>query len=306
MVKRKVSQIGPSTLMVSLPSKWVKEFGIKKGDEMDISASGRSLLVETPRLKKNEPLKIDLNGLNANLIRYFLYAAYRIGADEVELSFDNENVVDKKQKKSILVLDVIGSVVENLIGFEIMLQRENYVKIKEVSSVNADEFINAVKRIFFTLVNTTSDMASAIENKNKILLERIKNLSDRKVNKLCDFCHRVINKGGVVETKKVPQYYSVVSTLEEIGDSLDAICSLAIKDEVKPKEVALLHELMEKMYKIFCQYDKKSLYAFYEAKNILKDMPIKGELKIELSKIASYCSKILPEIISLNLENNGK
>ena len=33
-MQRKVIQQGPSTLMVSLPSKWVKENNIKKGEEL--------------------------------------------------------------------------------------------------------------------------------------------------------------------------------------------------------------------------------------------------------------------------------
>ncbi|MBT5043325.1 AbrB/MazE/SpoVT family DNA-binding domain-containing protein, partial [Candidatus Woesearchaeota archaeon] len=68
MVKRKVSLIGPSTLMVSLPSKWVKAFGIKKGDEIEITENGSNLLLESQRLKKGEALRINLTGLNANLI----------------------------------------------------------------------------------------------------------------------------------------------------------------------------------------------------------------------------------------------
>ena len=38
-MKRKVVQQGPSTLMVSLPAKWAKRLGIKKGDEINIDYS---------------------------------------------------------------------------------------------------------------------------------------------------------------------------------------------------------------------------------------------------------------------------
>jgi len=43
-MKRKVSQIGPATLMVSLPSKWAKQFGVKKGSELEIEEKGNKLL----------------------------------------------------------------------------------------------------------------------------------------------------------------------------------------------------------------------------------------------------------------------
>jgi len=305
VVKRKVAQIGPSTLMISLPSKWVKEFGVKKGDEVEVSINGRNLVVGTSKLKKNEPLRINLEGLNANLIRYFIYSAYRIGADDIELTFEKDNVVDKKLGKTLLVHDIINSAVDNLVGFEVMTQKNNYIKIKEISGVNIDEFNNTLMRIFVTLLNTSGDMADAIENKNKVLLERIKNLSDRKVNKLCDFCHRIINKGGIVESNKAPQYYSVISTLEDIGDSLDEICGIALTDEVRSKEVQKLKELINMLYRLFCQYDKNNLDAFYSVKNEVKNIKAGGRLKIELSKIATYCSKLMPELITLNLENGN-
>ena len=98
MGKRKVSLIGPSTLMVSLPSKWVKEFGVKKGDEINITENGPNLLLESQKLKKGEPYEIDLSDLNANLIRYNLYAAYRSGCDEIKLLFDEEKVILKVER----------------------------------------------------------------------------------------------------------------------------------------------------------------------------------------------------------------
>ena len=58
MGKRKVSLIGPSTLMVSLPSKWVKEFGVKKGDEINITENGPNLLLESQKLKKENHMRL--------------------------------------------------------------------------------------------------------------------------------------------------------------------------------------------------------------------------------------------------------
>ncbi len=45
-MKRKVSLHGPSTLTVSLPSKWVKKYCIKKGDELDIEEKNSTLIIQ--------------------------------------------------------------------------------------------------------------------------------------------------------------------------------------------------------------------------------------------------------------------
>ncbi|MBT7557683.1 phosphate uptake regulator PhoU [Candidatus Woesearchaeota archaeon] len=301
MVKRKVSLIGPSTLMVSLPSKWVKAFGIKKGDEIEITENGSNLLLESQRLKKGEALRINLTGLNANLIYYTIYSAYRGGSEEIELVFDTEKVINKNTGEKEMVLDVISSAVDNLVGMEIMTQRKNYVQIKEISKVNREEFSNALMRIFITLVNTSEDMVDAMNNKDKVVLERIKKVSDKKINKLCDFCARIINKGGIVENNKSPIYYNIISTLEEIGDSLEDLCEIGLKDFKVVKKVKKVNGLLEVLYRLFCDYKVDKLNELYELKNEIRDLNVDGKLKLSLSKIASSCSKIIPEAIALQL-----
>ena len=41
---RKVIQQGPGTLMVSLPSKWVKKNGIEKGQDINVMMKGNMLV----------------------------------------------------------------------------------------------------------------------------------------------------------------------------------------------------------------------------------------------------------------------
>ena len=300
MTKRKVSLIGPSTLMISLPSKWVKAYGVKKGDELNIDTSGRNLIIETSDLKKSKPLIIDVCGMNANLVRYNLYAAYRGGFDKIRITFDEDNISDENINKKVLIFDVIDEVVSNLIGIEISSQKESSVNIIEISSVNHEEFLNTLKRIFISLMNTSSDMKDAIESKNKTVLKRIGNLSDKKINRLCDFCSRIINKGGIVESDKIPQYYSLISVLEEIGDSMEKICKLNLENSFF-KEVKLLNLTLESLYKLFCNYNSNNLKEFYLLKNKLKNIECNGRMELELSKISSYMSKTIPEIVSLNM-----
>jgi phosphate uptake regulator len=301
MVKRKVSLIGPSTLMVSLPSKWVKEFGVRKGDEVEVNTSGKNLVIETSGLKKGEVLDLDLSGSNANLIRYVLYSAYRSGSNEIKVKFEDEKVIDNNTGKKVFVLDVIADIVDSVVGIEIMVQKKDYVLIKEISTLNHEEFMNTLSRIFITLVNTSSDIKDAIEEKNKIILERILKMTDKKINRFCDFCFRVINKGGVVESKKSPQYYSIISALEEIGDVLKNICSLALQKEIKVSLIKDVNELLENIYRLFCEYKKEKLVEIYSLKDKIKQLKIEGDIKREICGLSEGCSKIMSEIISLNM-----
>jgi bifunctional DNA-binding transcriptional regulator/antitoxin component of YhaV-PrlF toxin-antitoxin module len=48
-MKRKVIQIAQSTQLISLPRKWAKKFGIKKGDELEVEEKGSSVTVSTSK-----------------------------------------------------------------------------------------------------------------------------------------------------------------------------------------------------------------------------------------------------------------
>ena len=50
-MRRKVIKQGPSTLMVSLPSKWVKNKNIKRGDEINLFEQGEDIIIS---LEKKE------------------------------------------------------------------------------------------------------------------------------------------------------------------------------------------------------------------------------------------------------------
>ncbi len=301
MIRRKVSLIGPSTLMISLPSKWVKEYSISKGDELNIDANGRSLIIETPKLRKNAPLNIDLEGLNANLIRHMIYSAYRGGFSEIKLRFDSKKVLDHNTSLNADIIEIIHEVVDNLVGVDIINQKNNFVNIKEISKVNNEEFINTIRRIFLILLNTSNDLGDAMLEKNNKIIERINKFTDKKINRLCDFCFRIINKGGIVESKYSPQYYSLINSLEEMGDSLENISGLILKNKVKKEFMEKLIFMFEVMYKLFCDYKKETLLEMYKCKNELKQYSGEGGLKKEISSISDESSRIISEIISLNL-----
>jgi phosphate uptake regulator len=180
-----------------------------------------------------------------------------------------------------------------------MVQKENYVLIKEISSVNHEEFMNTLRRIFISLVNISSDINDSIEGKNKVVLQRIIKMAGKKINKLCDFCFRIINKGGVVENKKSPQYYAIITVLEEIGDLLEEICKLSLKKELNVSVVKDINNLLENIYLLFCEYKKERLSEVYVLKNKLRDM--KSDYKVQLCGLADNCSKLIAEIIALNM-----
>ena len=46
-MKRNIVKQGHSTLMVSIPMKWVKKYNLKKGMQVDVEDNGRDLIIST-------------------------------------------------------------------------------------------------------------------------------------------------------------------------------------------------------------------------------------------------------------------
>src|SRR3989344_3053601 len=108
-MKRKVSQIGPSTLMVSLPSKWVKKFNVKKGNEIDLEEDSNRLIISTGTASNQKRIELDI-GKFPSLTRMYIMEAYRSGFDEVSITF--QNIKDLK-----LIKETASDI---LLGFEIV------------------------------------------------------------------------------------------------------------------------------------------------------------------------------------------
>ena len=58
-MKRKVNKVGPTTLSITLPSKWVKENNIKKGDELELDLKNNNISITTGHLKIEETIHSD-------------------------------------------------------------------------------------------------------------------------------------------------------------------------------------------------------------------------------------------------------
>src|SRR3989338_9117946 len=90
-MKRKIVKLGPSTLVVSLPSKWIKRQELKAGDEIEVDDKDSQLVLNGKGEKKKTEATIDLHGLNESAIRTLVTNTYRLGYDKVMVHFENND-----------------------------------------------------------------------------------------------------------------------------------------------------------------------------------------------------------------------
>ena len=94
---------------VSLPNKWVRKVGIKRGDEVDVEEGEYGLLVSKGFVQKEKAIDLNLTNESERYIRSQIGRLYRYGYTKIEITFDDTDLI-KPIKNSI----------NNLIGADII------------------------------------------------------------------------------------------------------------------------------------------------------------------------------------------
>ena len=148
-MKRKVSQIGPSTLMVSLPTKWVKEHNVRKGDELDVSTEQNQVYFSiTERKVKNRKCTLDISQFSQYSLARYLEMCYIHNYNEISLFYQNTEIANVKGK-SKKIQHYIKNLTNQFIGMEIISQTAQATELQCFSLSDEDTPDKIEKRIFF-------------------------------------------------------------------------------------------------------------------------------------------------------------
>lgn len=262
-MKRKVSRVGPATLCVSLPSKWVKANGIQKGDEVEVVEVSDGLSIKTnPKVEIKEAI-IQLSGSGV-FSRRLIYIPYIRGYNSIKILFNTKEE-----------LDLIRRCTERILGFELVEQGDGFCRIKNVAEGIEGEF----KTISNRLVNMTISMGEDLHDiLKKGELHKLESLieQDKLANKLTRFCKRMINKN--LRTENTPIVYRIHCLLEEIMDDYREIggAVLSNKNTTINKPILDIFKETVEMTKLFrhlnFKFDDKSFLEFVKRERKLKEI----------------------------------
>lgn len=292
-MKRKIAKIGPSTLMVSLPSKWVKTHNLGKGDEIELKQEKNQIILTTQKKLQATKTTIDITNMPSTLIWHTIKSVYRQGTDEIKVFFKNEKIKEKKSEKVMNTRELIQIISNQLIGMEIIKEEKNYCILKEISEIKEQEFENILNRTFISILNLTETSIEAIKNKDKQTLENIFMFTDQNINKFTDFCMRILNK---IQYKNTNSYYLIVVYLEEIGDHLIRIIQNLYKTPNKEtiERYKEINEALKLLYKSYYTFNKDNLLLFYEKRNqIRKKLQKKDDSIVSMKIILNFMMEII-------------
>lgn len=266
-MKRNVILMGGKTYIISLPAPWIRKYGIKKGDEVDVLEEGSKVVVESGKnTKKMFSVKIDLSGFDSSLAYRLIFSPYIRGADEIRIAFD------AKTK------DLVHHAAQTLIGCAIVDEGKNYLVVKDVGGMDS-EFDNIFRRIFLMLNTLGREGLECIQNNDIASLINLKQ-KDYEINYSVNFCLRCLNRQGYSDFKKGFILYTTLRNLEYLADTYTDIYKMITKDKLKlGKEFLALFvkiiEMYETYYLLFYSFDMEKAISLIQYKdNLLKEISL--------------------------------
>ena len=149
--------------------------------------------------------KIHVNTKNnlSKLNNIYINSAYALGIDEIDLETSSTKSIDLSQN----------------IGFTIMNQKNNILKIKDISGLGQENAEEIFKRVFQLII---SFYESAIDNiiNNQNADENTINNIDSEINKFVLFLQRSIMKQNNIDETSGKILFAYSFGLEHIGDEI--------------------------------------------------------------------------------------
>ena len=296
-MRRKVIQLAGKTLVVSLPSKWAKKCGVKKGGEMDVQEEEKRLILTVDSKLKKSPKLLDAKGMEVVLGRV-IGGMYKAGYDDIEITYDSPEqyaIISKTLSKTCS-------------GYEIIKHDRRTLKIKNIAELHEEDFDNIMRRLFLTLLSSADDALQYISEGNLNGLEEIE-LRDVMINKYSDLCRRLLNLKSRETTTKTTTHYYICEELEKVGDGYKDLASFIINNKIKKVDkptislLAELNRLLRLFYELFYQFNFVKLEEF----GVLSEK-LKKQLSERLDSASAKELKLnyhLFRIFSLLFDMNG-
>jgi phosphate uptake regulator len=273
-MKRKIVKQGAATFMISLPSKWCKQFGLKKGDEIDVEIMNNNLLVSPNEIRFKAETEITLTGMTESSIRVLITNTYRLGYDKIRVNFGSE-----AQFK--ILHDVIKT---KLLGFDIIKKEKNFCIIENITEPSSEQFENLLQKIFYNgieLFEITKQRLQGIkpsENYEDV---------DTRIKQYDNFCRRVMVKKPF--EKNTPLFWTFLTLMIHGLRELYHLNQFLDKNKIKAsKELIELLEEGKRMFSMIQEaYSKKDVTILERVHDLEKSLIYKKAYKI-MNNVPAY------------------
>lgn len=287
-MERRLIKQGGGGFTIYLPKKWVEENKLTKGDELNISISGKELIIGPKPSDKKSETTIKLTNPGETSIRTIITNVYRIGYDRVKVFFENENEFKLLQK-------IIKT---RLIGFEVIKKEKGYCIVENITEPSIDQFDNILKKLFLN-IDEIFDITRKRLNNSEEEIEDYNEVEER-IHKYDNFCRRVILKQKLIKQKS-EMFWSFLAQVIHAQRELYFLNKILNNKQVS-KQTIDLFEISNKLYNMIQEaYIKNNLEILWKIHDIENDAIYKKaynllENKPKESKIVYHLASCIRQL----------
>lgn len=180
-MKRRLVKQGAATMMISLPSKWVKENKLEKGDEVELAESKDKVIIAlSDSVNESQSTEITLTSSQESSIRTILTNIYRQGYDSVKINFKDEEALK-------IVETTISS---QLLGFEVIKKTKDFCLVENITEPSKEHFENIFSKLLMNIDELFNLTYSALTGEK---FDDFKS-TEEKIKQFDNFCRRIISK----------------------------------------------------------------------------------------------------------------
>ena len=267
-MKRKIIKLGQATYVASLPSKWIRENQLEKGDYLDVEEEDNSLVLRTKKKLKFSEARIDVTSYKNKNIGNILNQTYRKGFDKVHVKYKTQEQFNEISRLTR----------ETLLGFDIVEQNENYCLLANIAEPGEDKFEVLLRKLFLSIKHEATEIIDELRKGNSSEMQK-RNEIKNSIDKYTNIIRRMIIKYQIHGNKNSYLLFYSTSLLSLIHHAYYYMYKYAHdKDKLSKTTFGILDDSV----KLFDEYYR----AFYKKDlNITHDLIMK---KVELVDKEGY------------------
>ncbi|WP_158854035.1 phosphate uptake regulator PhoU [Halorhabdus sp. CUG00001] len=236
MDTRKVQQLGPSTLAMTLPAAWTSDTDVQKGDELSLRVGDNGTLTVLPDSVSSgdSEATIAASSLDADAVERAIVAQYVLGRRVINVEADEGETLASSHINAVYTAET------QLMGLGVIEETPERISIR--CSVDPSDFTldTLLERLESTGSTMRNEAVKALAHGNPDLAQRALN-RERQANKIFVLVLRLIFTAyqnpnfaqaiGLDDSFPLIGYRSIAKNLELIADNAEDIADIAMEAE---------------------------------------------------------------------------
>jgi phosphate uptake regulator len=277
-MQRNVIQLSTTSAGMSLPSKWLKKWELKKGDALNVEENEGILEIKPVEFKPSEKMiEIDTRKYQELSGRKISSLASQ-GYDEIKVNYDTEKnlkIIKKYLQKEVTMMEIVK-------------KEKNYIIIRVISEINEQELQNIIRKLVSLIEEDIHKAKEYIKTYDQSLLDDILDY-ELIMNKLVITCTRALNKHSSED--KSYSKYTLIWILEKLGDDFKFFAQNKFKN-IKEETKELFDRLFDNLMiisELYLNYDGEKAKEFYKKRKELANICLKQLEKNKDSLLLHHC-----------------